>query len=233
MLVTPFRRLASASLQPPPVHALAWSLPIALALWPRRAVHLRWIATGLAVVWFGAVLVSSGVSDVAYQAGWLAGWGIPVLAAVAAVLLAVTTPADERAERQRSIALTLSIVAVCYLLVEFPFAAAIYTLYALPIAMLALACVVRAFGRTSPYDQVIVALFFLLFGYVRVNPGNLVSLGQQFTPREETIPLSLSRATLHMPPEEAVEFDSLIPFVQGKAGGASCGRDQTHQRSIS
>ncbi|MEK6611179.1 MAG: glycosyltransferase family 39 protein [Gemmatimonadota bacterium] len=217
--VTPFRRLESASMQPPPPNALLWSLPVVWTLWPRRVSGSTRLTTSIAIFWFGVVIASSGVSHRYYQAGLLAAWSIPVLVALAVALMSLASRTGHQNLQHRETALTIGIVAMCSLLVEFPFAAPIYTLYALPMAMLALACIVRAWGRTPVRSQMIVALFFLVFAYVRLIPGTIWSLGTRFLPHQETTALTLPRASLRVLPEDAFMYDSLISFVQSKATG--------------
>ena len=150
---------------------LLWSLPVVWTLWPRRVSGSTRLTTSIAIFWFGVVIASSGVSHRYYQAGLLAAWSIPVLVALAVALMSLASRTGHQNLQHRETALTIGIVAMCSLLVEFPFAAPIYTLYALPMAMLALACIVRAWGRTPVRSQMIVALFFLVFAYVRLIPA--------------------------------------------------------------
>ena len=217
--VTPFRRLAGASMQPPPPSALLWSLPVVWTLWPRLDDDHMKLSTVVSIFWFGIVIVSSGVSYRYYMAGWLAAWSIPILLALAVAVMSLPARTGHQRPQHREMALTIGIVAVCTLLIEFPFAAPIYTLYTLPIAMLALACIVRAWGRTPARFQVIVALFFLVFAYVRLIPGTIWTLGTRFLPYQETASLTLPRASLLVHPQDAVMYDSLITFVQTKAVG--------------
>lgn len=217
--VTPFRRLASASLRPPPVNALLWSLPLAWTLWPRREARMPHLAFGVALVWFALLLLVSGVGFRYYHAAWLTGWSIPMLVAVAVMMLALAPRETGERGRQREIAMMLGIVAVCGLLIEFPFSPPIYTLFVLPSAMLALACLVRADGRTPLASQVLVGAFFLAFGYARLMPGTINTLGVRFLPGQEDGVLSLPRATLRVRQREAMQYDAVITLVRELAEG--------------
>ena len=77
-------------------------------------------------------------------------------------------------------AVAITAIACSTLLLEFPFAAPIYLLYTIPLAMLALAAVVGAAGRTPVPLQFVVAGFLLVFGLVRVTPGAVESFGSRF-----------------------------------------------------
>jgi hypothetical protein len=217
-LVVPFRRLASASMQPPAPMSVLWVLPIAWLVWPRGRVLTR-IETAVAIAWCAILVLSSGGSYRYYRAGWYAGWGLPFLIASAVAIDALMPRAVRGAGALHEMARTISIVAVCCILIEFPFAAPIYTLYALPLSLLALACLVRARGQTPVAAQVIAAVFFCTFAYTRIMPSTLYSMGEVFRPIRETAQLTLPRARLRVEPDDAAQYDSLIRFVQGQAQG--------------
>ena len=219
VFVTPFRLLSSAFMRPPAWGAILWVVPIGWALWPQRVRRDALLTTAITITWFGVLIIGSAREPVFYQAGWLASWGVPVLVAIAGAALWLKVPADDAERRTHAHAITLCAMAVCCLFVEFPFAAPIYTLYALPLSLLALAATVCAWNRTPKVNQVAVALFFLLFGYFRLVPGTLNSLGQRFAANTEDARSALPRADLRIPPDEAAQYDELITFVQQTATG--------------
>jgi hypothetical protein len=105
------------------------------------------------------------------------------------------------------------------LLVEFPFAAPIYLLFTIPLAMLSLTAVVRAAERTPLVMQLVVAGFLLMFGLVRVNPGTIESFGSRFVPTDETVRLELDRGGLRVRAADAALYEILIDAVQGLSQG--------------
>ena len=102
---------------------------------------------------------------------------------------------------------------------EFPFAAPIYLLYTIPLSMLALAAVVGAAGRTPAAVQLVVVVFLLVFGLVRVTPGAVESFGSRFVETDETVRLKLARSGLRVRAADATRYEALIGAVQVLAKG--------------
>ena len=111
--------------------------------------------------------------------GVLAAWGLPLLAAAGAAWLLITRGKGS-AHRATDAAVVITAIACATLLVEFPFASPSYLFYTIPLSMLALAAVVGAAGRTPASVQLVVVIFLLLFGLVRVTPGSVESFGSAF-----------------------------------------------------
>ena len=230
VFVTPFRRVAFAALQPPPIVSLFFAAPLALLLWiPSSRGRMRSVLsviTGLAAV---AVLVGSATDRRLYSLGWFSAWGLLFVAAIEGARLALVPPADAggregaggptAATRRGRVALTLACIAVGSALVEYPFAAPIYTLYALPLSMIAVTAGVAAAERTALVLQFTVAGFFLLFGVLRIVPGSVDSLGHRFIRSQELATLALPRSGLRIGAGEATEYATLVRFVQEKAAG--------------
>jgi len=230
VFVTPFRRIASASLSPPPPVTILLAVPLAALLWlPSRRGAMRFVAPALAALWFGAIVVLSGTGGQWYRAGWYAAWGLLFILSVdtARMVLAtatagttarVTTPNATHGAALRS-AITLCCLAVGLALVEYPFAAPIYTLYALPLTLVAAVAATRVIGRAGTAVQLIGALFFLAFGLVRIVPGSVGSLGRAFARSPDVAQLELPRGGLRIDAREAEVYDALIPFVVERAAG--------------
>jgi len=218
VLVQPFRRMDSAMMHPPPPTALMFSMVLGLLLvrWVsgRGAAMLAFISAAL----LGVVVYLSGDSPRVYGMGIFAAWGLPVLAAAGAAWLVSTRGADA-GDRLTNSAVAITAIACSTLLVEFPFAAPIYLLYTIPLAMLALTAVVRAAGRTPIPLQFVVAGFLLVFGLVRVTPGAVETFGSRFVPTDETVRLKLERGGLRVRATDAARYEALIGVVQTLAQG--------------
>jgi hypothetical protein len=143
---------------------------------------------------------------------------LPVLAAAGAAWLVITRGSGA-ADRSTDAAIVITAVACSTLLVEFPFAAPIYLLYTIPIAMLALTAVVRAAGLTPVPLQLVVAGFLLVFGLVRVTPGSVESFGSRFAATDETTRLKLDRGGLRVRATDAQRYEGLVGAVQSLASG--------------
>ena len=218
VLVKPFRRMDSAMMHPPPPTALVFSMVLGLLLvrWAsgRGAAVLAIVCAGLSAF----VVYASGGSPGIYGMGILAVWGLPLLAAAGAAWLVITRGSGAE-DRSADAAMVITAIACTTLLVEFPFAAPIYLLYTIPLAMLALTAVVRAAGRTPVRLQFVVAGFILVFGLVRVTPGSVESFGSRFVPTDETVRLKLERGGLRVRATDAQRYEALIGAVQELANG--------------
>lgn len=215
VLITPFRRVSFASTHPPSGAVVVVSLMLAAILFrPVKKDDARLIAVSVgALLLF--VVVGAGSRSELYSIGWYLGWGIPFVAALGTLLLTRETGATLDVGKRSAFA--LAIVAAFVLLVEFPFAAPIYTLYALPLAMLAFVAIARETRRVAVELQVMALAFFLMFGAFRVMPGSSGTLGMRFALSADTTKLLLPRAGLRVRPERAKQYDELIPFVIEKA----------------
>jgi hypothetical protein len=218
VLIKPFRRVDSAMMHPPPPTALMFSIGLGLLL-------VKWVsgrgAAILAVIGallFAFVIYASGTSPAIYGIGIFAAWGLPVLAAGGAAWL-ISTRGSNAGDRSTNAALAITVVACATLLIEFPFAAPIYLLYTIPLAMIALTAVVRAAGRTPVALQFVVAGFLLVFGLVRVTPGAVETFGSRFAPTDENVRLKLDRGGLRVRAADAARYEALIGAVQSLAVG--------------
>ena len=218
VLVKPFRRMDSAMMHPPPPTALLFSIVLGLLLvrWAsgRGATILAAVAAAVLV----AVVYASGDRPGVYGMGVMAAWGLPVLAAAGCAWLLITRRTSG-ADQSVDAAVAITAVACSTLLLEFPFAAPIYLLYTIPLAMLALAAVVGAAGRTPVPLQLVVAGFLLVFGLVRVTPGTVESFGSRFVETDETVRLKLERSGLRVRAPDAARYDVLVGAVQALAKG--------------
>jgi hypothetical protein len=116
-------------------------------------------------------------------------------------------------------AIVLACLAVSAALVEYPFAAPIYTLYALPLSIVAAVALVRVGARTPPALQAVVLLFFFGFAVLRNFPLQVQMLGQRFVRSGPVMPLELPRSGLLVQPLQSVVYEDIITLVQQKAAG--------------
>jgi hypothetical protein len=217
VLVKPFRRVDSAMMHPPPPMALMYSIGLGLLLIKWVSGRGEMILAAVAAVLLAVVVYAAADRPGIYGMAIMAAWGLPVLAAGGTAWLIVreASPGD----RSCDAAIAITAIACSALLIEFPFAAPIYLLYTIPLAMLALAAVVRAVGHTPVPMQLVVASFLLAFGLVRVTPGAVESFGSRFMPTDETVRLKLDRGGLRVRASDAARYETLIDAVQRLAAG--------------
>lgn len=221
VFVTPFRRVAFASVTPPPVVTLLLVVPLAALLWlPSAAGRARLSVPALGTLWFGAILLLAGSDPRFYRAGWFSAWGLLFIAAIEGARLVLArrhTPREDGTLRDAAI--VIACLAVAIALVEYPFAAPIYTVYALPLTMLAVVGGVRSGGRVGVATQWLVLVFFLAFGITRILPGSVGSMGIAFHRTPDVALLELPRGGLRIDPREAVQYEDLIRLVVERAEG--------------
>jgi hypothetical protein len=213
VLVKPFRRIDSAMMHPPPPTALVFSMALGLLLVRWASGRGAAVLAGVAAALLGFVVYASGTNPGVYGMGIMAAWGLPLLAAAGAAWLIVTRGSSFE-DRARDTAVAITAIACAALLIEFPFAAPIYLLYTIPLAMLALTAVVRAAGATPVPLQIVVAGFLLAFGLLRVTPGAVESFGSRFMATDETVRLKLERGGLRVRAADAARYEALIGAVQ-------------------
>ena len=213
VLVKPFRRMDSAMMHPPPPTELIYSIGLGLLLAMSASRRVTTIVAIVVAGVFAAVVYSSGGNPRIYAMGVLAAWGLPLLAAAGAAWLLITKGKGS-AHRATDAAVVITAIACATLLVEFPFASPSYLFYTIPLSMVALAAVVGAAGRTPASVQLVVVIFLLLFGLVRVNPGTAESFGWRFVETDETVRMKLPRSSLRVRAADAARYEALIGAVQ-------------------
>jgi hypothetical protein len=213
VLIKPFRRMDSAMMHPPPPTELIYSIGLGLLLAMSASRRVTTIVAIVAGVAFAAVVYWSGGNPGIYAVGVLAAWGLPLLAAAGAAWLLITR-GQPGADRATDAAVVITAIACATLLIEFPFASPSYLFYTMPLSLMAVAAVVGAAGRTPAAVQLVVVIFLLLFGLVRVNPGTAVSFGRHFIETDETVRMKLPRSGLRVRATDAARYEALIAAVQ-------------------
>jgi len=192
------------------VYALALAGLLAAAMYLRefqsKAVGAA-VALGLALTLSKATTSGGIVSDVWYSVATLT----PLVALMGVWVLRTRPKSGGLAKIQRQRLMVLvSLAAMCGL-VQYPFAAPIYLLYALPLTLLAaVAIVVTAKRQPATYVLAAVAGFYLLFGVVMLVPDYVYELTHKVGQMEE---LHLPRAG-GLRIEYAADFTDLIHLLQ-------------------
>jgi hypothetical protein len=223
VFVVPFRRVDFAQVPPPTSMALLAAVPVAWLLWPRQDdTAPRWSRiAALTAAALALIVVVAGTDPNVYKAVWYSAWSLPFLAALAGAVLAVKgLPATgSLTDSERNGLLAVCIIAVFALLVEYPFAAAIYTLYALPLSILAVAMMVRSLGRTPAMLQYTVIAFFLVLGVARILPNDIAYIGHNFLARDESGLLEAERGRLWMRPIQAHDYGNVLEIIEQNREG--------------
>jgi len=192
------------------VYALALAGVIAAAMYLRE---LQSKAVGVAVAFGLGVMLSKATTSGGIVSGvWYSVATLTPLVALMGVWVLRTRPKSgglAKIQRQRLMVL-VSLAAMCGL-VQYPFAAPIYLLYALPLTLLAaVAIVVTAKRQPATYVLAAVAGFYLLFGVVMLVPDYVYELTHKVGQMEE---LHLPRAG-GLRIEYAADFTDLIHLLQ-------------------
>lgn len=218
VFVLPRLRLEFAAWDSPP---LVGFLPaLALVAWiawrPRRETKVA-RAAGLAG---GAVVlgvVATTHVDAVYRVVW---WTLRSLGPIVAVTGAWVLARGDRAHppgwagyAPRAL-LLLAAFGFCNL-VQIPFAAPIYFLYAAPLLVLAAVALARdAPGFARPGRLLFVSALLLAFAGARMDTGFVYHLGFRYRPHRQTEALELERARgVRVTPEEKQEIERLVQGV--------------------
>lgn len=219
VFITPLMRTEYAFMRPPSLVLLLFAIPLVVLLWlPPGGRRASRISLGFAALWFTIVLVLSRTSIVFYQFGWMSAWFLLLFVAVnGAHFVLVRHPG--RHCRQGDSAIVLVCVAVATALLEYPFAAPIYVLYAFPLTFLAAVALVRISGRPGGPVQAVILFFFFAFGLFRGIPLPLTTLGIRYEVTEAPEQLDLPRGGLLVPPNEARGYRELVTLVRNRSAG--------------
>jgi hypothetical protein len=205
VFVLPQRRFQDAASSPPALVEMGPTVAVVLLAW--LTPRLPGAAHRPAALVLGGILMvglaSSGAESV-YRLFWSVPAGGGVVLAVAAAWAAGTQERTPPAS-----VLVLSVFALCNL-VQVPFAAPVYVLYAFPLlVLLALSSGTDSVQRRRWTGMVLVAL--LVFTVARVDTGFLYHLGFRYRPHSQTERLDLPRAAgIRVSPAESAEYAAVI-----------------------
>lgn len=223
VFITPFQRVTFARYPPPAPLAVLAALPMAWFFWPRQnAGGKRWIWTAaVSAIPLTMLLLLSAGNPSYYLAVWRSAWSLPFLVALIGAMSALGYSGVFRTlgGQQRNVLIATCVTAVFAVLVEFPFAAPIYTMYALPLSIMAVAVSLRMVGRTPPALQYVMLAFFLTFGVFRVMSNRIPFIGERYVAKNETALLNLSRGRLWIHPAQAREYEAVVSVIQQRALG--------------
>jgi Dolichyl-phosphate-mannose-protein mannosyltransferase len=221
VLVLPLRRLVSAQLPPPGLHAAARVLPVAVGLWLTSASSekARFALTLLALpVGVAALLLSTR--------GWMyidivnaARAAIPITCCAAAVLL-IRRPNPARSQIDRERAALLVFVAAFSTLIQFPFAPAVYFCYIAPLALLAIIAVTVGLSRRGPSGVGAMLLAFAVcFAVLRMNTRAYDTLGRARREPKPDALLPLPRGGVHISSGDSATYTQLVATIRPHTTG--------------
>jgi hypothetical protein len=222
VFVLPTRRLTESAFAPAPVATMWVALPV-LAILAGEAfapTRVKRVLAGLLLLTTAGMMLAPRASS-AFPPVWnfMNALG-PVVVVAGVGLLVRWREAVDPEVRQRGVAVLA--VAGAALLIQFPYAGAIYVFYALP-ALIPAALVVLS--RSTAVERpvfVAVMVFLLAFSVRWINTGELFSEGQfVYDPTTQTERLALERGgNLRVSPEEKEQYETLVGALQGMSTGS-------------
>ncbi len=230
VLVSPLRRLTDVTLLPPQLGQALPSLGVFALLVLAGAVRGaagRTLLGGIALLL--AVVLTVGGNPATFQFVWSANViAIPICVAMGVFVL---KPAMSKGatrsnagtlspELQPLLAAALLAQVALFGLIQYPFAGAIYTLYAgglIPLATLAL---VAVGGKKAHAPGTLLLAFALAFGVRWLGTGNIVTVGfGGYETRRDTERLRMERGGIRVTPEDREQFELLVATLQQIAPG--------------
>jgi hypothetical protein len=188
----------------------------------------RWTLLG-GIALLLAVVLTVGGNPATFQFVWSANViAIPICVAMGVFVL---KPAMSKGatrsnagtlspELQPMLAAALLAQVALFGLIQYPFAGAIYTLYAgglIPLAALAL---VAIGGKKAHAPSTLLLVFALAFGVRWLGTGNMVTVGfGGYETRRDTERLRMERGGIRVTPEDREEFELLVATLQQIAPG--------------
>jgi hypothetical protein len=216
--VTPFRRLSFAASRPDLSFGM---LPSAAIV----AVVVFWAGSSSRKAVVGTLAVGGVLLGVLLEGKhlrpYLLGWesmnhAIPVLTLWGALVVARRRPDFLR--RRQQLMLLVASLGLCSL-VSFPFAAPIYSMYVLPLAVLTFLGIIGSYPALPISLLATLALFYLAFPVLYVTPGFLQNIGYQYAPDAQRVPLKLARTGLRVDSSSSEEYRSLVAEIRAHANG--------------
>lgn len=224
VFILPARRIAGASLPPPPLVSLLAVTPLAalvmMSAFTKR--QLRLILTAIAAVSCASVWYLSARNEDVYQEVWFSAANlIPVVILAGVAVLAIRSAVWRKLPvvRQQQLVLLLSVLALCSV-VQFPFSAAIYFCYVAPLVALSLFALLSLFPQLSKRLLLGVLTFYLFFAITRITPGFIYEMEESYKTDAQIARLGLDRAAgLRVTAQEAARYQKLIALVREHTTG--------------
>ncbi|MGE0160354.1 MAG: ArnT family glycosyltransferase [Gemmatimonadales bacterium] len=188
---------------------LGFAPAAALALWAASRNRMVTLLGGGALL----ALVAASQIDMAYRLTW---WTLISIGPVLAVAVAWWPVAADQPTRQRDSAVLLLAVFGFANLVQIPYSAPIYFLYAAP--LLVLLALPLAHEPAAARRLLFVVSLLLGFAVLRLDTGFIRHLGYRYRPHEETEALEIPRARgIRVAAEEKLEAEQLVEAL-GRIG---------------
>lgn len=218
VFVLPFRQIAAASMRFPPLAAAGAVVPYALLLaFTLLRPRYRGVVVLIALAMTLALVLVLSSSEEVYRGIWHSARSLDVVAVLLGcwMLLRRVNGEPIRAQRRQETFLILSMTAMLGL-IQFPYAAPVYFCYVAPLVALALCAVARE-GNLAPHG--VVAVFYLAFGLLRLNPGYIWQMGVRpvrYGPLEK---LDLPRAGIRVPVSDRRIYTTLVESIERRTSG--------------
>jgi dolichyl-phosphate-mannose-protein mannosyltransferase len=222
LFVLPQRRYDFAFYPLPPPWALLATLPIAAIVclpivWRPRA---SWVVVGAVIVPMAAV-VSFGFEQPIYRWVWYSVRPLGPFAAMltcALPLLGRREPAPTMAQRQ--LLFLMGAMAAFVSVVQFPYSFGVYFWYAAPpIALAILFATTYAHPTSWSRIHLCLLLFYLAFGVLWLNTGNVRTTGVLYLHSDADQLLLPERANLRVRGSDKEVYETLVHVIDRLAGG--------------
>lgn len=197
------------------------TIALAAALVYSARLGKKWrgvLIAGVAGLLLAGLLLAAFHYD-GYTALWSAAyWMIPVLVVCGAFLLVRSRGGTSTPGARERVFVLLSVAAVCSL-VEFPYSSPIYFCYVAPLAILALAALLKSSARVSRPLLAVLYAAFLIFVFCLVTPGFIYVMGYGYASDVQHSAMHVPGAGgLRVDPQSASVYGQLIPLIRAHAG---------------
>jgi hypothetical protein len=215
VFVLPARRFDRASFALPPLGSLWPVLPYAavLILASRGRPPRLHRASAALIAGLLLVLVAAAANSRFYQVVWNSARHLGLFAVAAGCVL-ITSP--DRDSRKRQLVFLAVAMSAFMTLLQIPFAAPIYFAYTAPFIILALTAAAAESGAARPHAAVAIA--YLLFAVLWMNPSYIWALGSGYLPNAFVPAPWLQRADITMFPHDRDEYSRLVQTLSRVPG---------------
>jgi hypothetical protein len=220
VLIEPQSRLDFSYLSTPSALSLIWAIPIAAALVVRRRQRpptRRRLDVAIATAVAFILVTSSSVPSYVFL--WNSARALaPVIVVVGCAVLLIGWRRGDRGRDVRPLLLLL-LVAAFVSLVQFPFGASVYFVYAAPLFALAGVAVVQHARAGDGLLPVTLLAVYMLFGFAWLDRGAIGTLGVAFHPAREHVVLNRDVASIRVTPEQRAVYDKAVGLLERHGEG--------------
>jgi hypothetical protein len=219
VFLLPQKQIATAAVDLPPLRTILPAVPYALVLaFPRSITPRAERGLRVAAALFFAGLLGLALLPAVHRAIWYSARSLLPLATVAGCYsLAKTRSSDDPSNLARQRTFLLLCLAALIALVQFPFAAPIYFCYVAPLTVFAIASVLP--GEAPRALHLGVAVFYLLFAVLFLNPVYVFNLGYRHDRYVADRRLQLDRGGIRLPEVDARKYERLIATIEKHGNG--------------